>query len=163
MESTWRDLSALNDWDVSVHKYGLGASNRIVELLESEVLGQSTFGMKGSENVEEEEIIELPIRKTADVIKNITSNTPGNIDLLHVNCEGCEWEMLENIIKENLHHQIRIIQFSSHFFPQVEGITSRYCKIQEKLRESHEMVYGQSWGWERWDKIEETRTTAGLI
>ena len=52
---------------------------RIVELLESEVLGQSTFGMKGSENVEEEEIIELPIRKTADVIKNITSNTPGKV------------------------------------------------------------------------------------
>ena len=35
--------------------------------------------MKGSENVEEEEIIELPIRKTADVIKNITSNTPGKV------------------------------------------------------------------------------------
>ena len=54
---------------------------RIVQLLESEVLGQSTFGMKGSENVEEEEIIELPIRKTADVIKNITSNTPGKVFL----------------------------------------------------------------------------------
>ena len=22
----------------------------------------------------------------------------GQVDLLHVNCEGCEWEMMENIL-----------------------------------------------------------------
>ena len=75
-----------------------------------------------------------------------------NIDLLHVNCEGCEWEMLENIIKAGEHKHIRTIQFGSHYFPQVPGITGRYCRIREELNKTHSMVYGQAWAWERWDR-----------
>ena len=29
------------------------------------------------------------------------------VDLLHVNCEGCEWEMLENIIQAGEHSHVR--------------------------------------------------------
>ena len=36
----------------------------------------------------------------------------------------------------------RIIQFGTHYFPQVSRLTERYCKIREELRKSHTLVYG---------------------
>ena len=29
-----------------------------------------------------------------------------DIDLLHINCEGCEWEMLENLVESGLMAQV---------------------------------------------------------
>ena len=46
----------------------------------------------------------------------------------------------------------RIIQFGTHYFPQVTRLTERYCKIREELGKTHRMVYGQAFGWERWDR-----------
>ena len=46
----------------------------------------------------------------------------------------------------------RIIQFGSHYFSQIEGITKRYCQMRETLGKTHKMVYGEAWGWERWDR-----------
>ena len=46
----------------------------------------------------------------------------------------------------------RIIQFGTHYFPQVSRLTERYCKIREELRKSHTLVYGVAFSWERWDR-----------
>ena len=38
-----------------------------------------------------------------DLMKiNNPEEEPVIIDLLHVNCEGCEWEMFENLIETGL-------------------------------------------------------------
>ena len=76
------------------------------------------------------------------------------IDLLHVNCEGCEWEMFDNLIETKVLESIKSIQFSAHYFSQVPNLLSRYCKLKKTLAMTHKMVYGQSFGWERWDRIE---------
>ena len=47
---------------------------------------------------------------------------------------------------------VRVIQFGTHYFPQVARLTERYCKIREELANTHRMVYGQPFGWERWDR-----------
>ena len=75
----------------------------------------------------------------------------GIIDLLHVNCEGCEWEMFDNLIETKVLETVRSVQFSSHYFPQVPNLLGRYCRVKEYLKQTHSMVYGQSFGWERWD------------
>ena len=46
--------------------------------------------------------IPLQIREAASVLSGLSG-----IALLHVNCEGCEWEMLENIIQAGQHRHIR--------------------------------------------------------
>ena len=33
----------------------------------------------------------------------------GMVDLLHVNCEGCEYELLEDLIQNDLHRKIRCL------------------------------------------------------
>ena len=106
--------------------------------------------MKDNE-AEEGKKIPLEIIEASTVFNNVTEGT-GDLDLLHINCEGCEYEMLENIIKAGLHRRIKIIQFGTHFFPEVPRLTERYCAIRSDLSQSHQMVYGTAFAWERWDR-----------
>ena len=90
---------------MSVHNYGLGDSTRTVLLAPEDLRGQGTFAMKGTDQ-EGGEKIHLDIMEASEVVRNVTAGGEG-LDLLHVNCEGCEYEMLENIIRANLHTKIR--------------------------------------------------------
>ena len=49
--------------------------------------------------------IPLEIREAASVLREVRAQA--SIALLHVNCEGCEWEMLENIIQAGEHSHVR--------------------------------------------------------
>ena len=62
-------------------------------------------GKEGSEDVKIPKVI-------IDATTAVTAVTAGSrdLDLLHVNCEGCEYEMLENIIKSNLHLKTKYIK-----------------------------------------------------
>ena len=42
--------------------------------------------------------IALQIREAGSVVRGVRQQAA--VDLLHVNCEGCEWEMLENLLKD---------------------------------------------------------------
>ena len=134
-----------NQWDVKVHKYGLGDTTRTILLSEADLKGQGTFGMKDNE-ADEGKKIPLEIIDASTAFNNVTGGS-GDLDLLHVNCEGCEYEMLENIIKSGLHWKIKIIQFGTHFFPEVPRLTERYCAIRSELSKSHQMVYGAAFAW----------------
>merc|ERR1711874_127156 len=109
--------------------------------------GQGTFGMDDSHAADNNDS-KLHIIEASKGFQHVTDH---QLDLLHINCEGCEYELLENIIENNLHRKIKIIQFGSHFFAQIARLTERYCNIREKLSETHVKIYGQSFGWERWD------------
>ena len=90
---------------MNVHNYGLGDATRTVLLSQADLQGQGTFAMENSEQ-DEGQKIPLDIIEASVVVRNVTAGAEG-LDLLHVNCEGCEYEMLENIIRADLHKQIR--------------------------------------------------------
>ena len=135
---------------MTVYKYGLGDTTRTILLSEAGLKGQGTFGMKDNE-ADEGKKIPLGILEASTVFHNVTGGV-GDLALLHVNCEGCEYEMLENIIKAGLHWRIKIIQFGTHFFKEIPRLTERFCAIRSELKKSHRMVYGLAFGWERWDR-----------
>ena len=134
--------------------YGLGAYTRIVKDVHLD--GQSTFAMEGGKKVDDNgQFVDLPIRSVDEVYKDL-SPTGGIIDLLHVNCEGCEWEMFESLVNNNLINKFRIIQFSAHYYfeddPETIAKTQqRYCAITSSLSKMHKVVYQQPFGWERWE------------
>ena len=95
-----------------------------------------------------DDFVELQIRDSSKQLRKISKQ--GKIDLFHVNCEGCEWEMFENIIENGLHKKMNVIQFATHYFQQIEMISARYCKIREALKKTHSMEWGVPFAWERW-------------
>ena len=92
----------------------------MVKLSKSALAGQGTFGMVEKKE-ENEDYVELDIRETSRVVKELSKDNGGFVDLLHVNCEGCEWEMMENIIENNLLPNIR--------FRNLNSFPSNACKV----------------------------------
>ena len=105
LDKSWRSLSREKQWEVRVHKVGLGDSNRTVLLSPADLKGQETFGMENTE-AGHEDPVELEITEASQVIRNVMTGAE-DLDLLHVNCEGCEYEMFENIIQSGLTHRIK--------------------------------------------------------
>ena len=130
LERVWSDHVKTNQWDVTVHNYGLGDTTRTILLSGADIKGVGTFAMKDNE-ADEGKKIPLEIIEATTVFTNVTGGS-GDLDLLHVNCEGCEYEMLENLIKSGLHWKIKIIQFGTHFFPEVPRLTGRFCDMHKK-------------------------------
>jgi len=148
LEKKYEELSEANNWDVTIHKFGLGSTNRIIKLPASAIAGVRTDTNAGGSNTKDgEDYVELLIKTVKDALEDLD----GEIDLVHVNCEGCEWEVFENIIDNKIDQRIKMIQWSAHFSKFVEHITSRYCKILEAFKKTRTKVFGQSWAWERWD------------
>ena len=79
---------------------------RIVKLAAADKAGQETFGMENTEAEDDTTVVELEIMEASQVLSNVMTEAE-DLDLLHVNCEGCEYEMFENIIKSGLAHRIK--------------------------------------------------------
>jgi hypothetical protein len=95
---------------------------------------------------EGEETENVRLRKIEDVMLE------NNLDLIHlvnVNCEGCEYPLLEDWIEKGLIHKFCNIQIEFHRRILPETIARR-CRIQEVLSTTFEKVYDFRFQWEHW-------------
>lgn len=73
------------------------------------------------------------------------------IDLMKINIEGSEFDLLEYIIKNNLHLKIKNIQVQFHkMFSDSE---SRRDKIRKELSKTHKLTYDYKFVWENWQLL----------
>jgi hypothetical protein len=56
----------------------------------------------------------IKIREIRDGLIDINLNNYDDFKLLQMNCEGCEYDVLENLIKYNLIKNYEVIQFAMH-------------------------------------------------
>jgi FkbM family methyltransferase len=81
----------------------------------------------------------------------INKNNIGFIDLMKINIEGSEFDLLEYIIKNNLHLKIKNIQVQFHkMFSDSE---SRRDKIRKELSKTHKLTYDYKFVWENWQLL----------
>ena len=107
LEQTWSDHVREHQWEVSLHQAGLGQTNRTVFLSEDDLKGQETFGMEDTEAGDRK--VQLDIKEASSVLDSVRGSQ--EVDLLHVNCEGCEYEMFENIIQAGLTEKIKYVSY----------------------------------------------------
>ena len=73
-----------------------------------------------------------------------------DIDLFLLNCEGCEFEVLEAIISSGLVTKFKNIQFQAHDLPDIRDHDNRYCQIEALLNRTHSPTYRYRYVWEHW-------------
>jgi FkbM family methyltransferase len=73
------------------------------------------------------------------------------LDLLTINCEGCEFEVLETLSSTNLIEKIDYIQFQPHYtVPKLGNFPCRYCRVRQLLARTHVIAYEYPQVWEAW-------------
>lgn len=78
-------------------------------------------------------------------IVNVSDYIQNRIDVLKMNCEGAEYDVIEELDEKGLLGNIREIVVQFHLFPG-----GRYDKVQEILQKTHELAYRKYW--EIWQK-----------
>eukprot|EP00956_Cyclotella_meneghiniana_P030449 scaffold76721_cov45-Cyclotella_meneghiniana.AAC.1 len=129
-----------------VHSYGLGQATRTVTGVKIE--GESTFAMETANSTSGETLEIRSVMEVWDELQPLNMK----IDLLHANCEGCEWELWEALLFSGIMKNISIFQVGTHWFQQVVDIERRYCDIDTKMRATHNLNFKQAFEWERWDR-----------
>lgn len=120
---------------VEIYPYGLGAHARTLFFSDEGDATRPTSSGKSGE-----------IRSFSEVLKALSIT---KVDLLQINCEGCEWEILETILL--MPHVFQRIQVQFHAGAEwVENRLSRYGIIQDRLTETHELLYDHPWIWQLW-------------
>ena len=145
------------------YNYGLGSTNTSFLVSPESLQQQSTYigdsivggGNNNEENGDTNNMMTAYIKTFDFAIQDTGGKKP---TMLHMNCEGCEWDMIPQAISSGFISNIPIIQIATHNYGSV-GLGSRayeYCTIQSLLNQTHKMVNDENYGtgipfaWERW-------------
>ncbi|KAK3102546.1 hypothetical protein FSP39_012100 [Pinctada imbricata] len=72
------------------------------------------------------------------------------VDLLTINCEGCEYEVLDSLLDSNLINNIHHVQISFHHINGLGNTLERWCQYQQLLSRTHRLMYQYPLFWESW-------------
>lgn len=86
--------------------------------------------------------------KLKNFCKFLINENIKEINLIKINIEGCEYNLLDHIIQNNLHLNIKNIQVQFHDF--IVDSKSRRNYIRENLKKSHKLTYDYEFVWENW-------------
>ena len=136
---------------VQIFPYGFGnrARNMSIEPNDYGNAGTSLYRPLTSPN--SSNIVQVEILDIVEVIDNIrrTKTRNGMIDMISINCEGCEFEIIPALLINNLTQFFRVIQFASHM-GLVQDSPCIYCQIKQGLERTHTTLFYYSKLWEGW-------------
>lgn len=128
-------------------KFGIGKREEDAYIvLEGENGSASSQFRKGQEEIVKGEKVRIRTLHSA-----MQEARVAHIDLLNINCEGCEFDIMESIIELDLARFISNIQVQFHPGVVTNG-TARRCLVREHLAKTHKEAYNIDWIWERWTR-----------
>jgi FkbM family methyltransferase len=149
LKKNWNDLKDR----VEIHDVGLGNSNKTITIPKSALDGQGTFiGDSNKNEKNKRDVLDLKVVDAKSELMQYLNQNFANIDILHMNCEGCEWEALMRLAETDMLQKVRVLQVSFHNYGDagIGALLPKYCLIREKLEITHEKVEAIPFGWERW-------------
>jgi FkbM family methyltransferase len=145
LERNWAGSS------VTLHNVGLGSSTRDAFIDNNDLQGESTFVMSAPQSGDTGSLRIRIVDGAVELAAFISMGAP-QIDILHLNCEGCEWDLLKRLSSASFLQYIGVIQISFHNFGGlgIGHLLLDYCAIREALLETHTPSVAVPFAWERW-------------
>lgn len=77
-----------------------------------------------------------------------------SLNLLTINCEGCEFDVIERLTSTSLIDNIDYVQFQPHVivFTDQQEYICKYCRLRQLLARTHEIGYEFPHVWETWKR-----------
>ncbi|XP_046370418.2 uncharacterized protein LOC124144856 [Haliotis rufescens] len=130
-------------------KFGLGKKDKTL-LLNIDSDATSLFRAKHASNKTKKEV--AYIHEIKGFFEHIGVYT-NPIDLVTINCEGCEYELLELMISSEIVKYLKNIQFQFHLdLPGIASEKCRYCQITTLLSRTHRRTFQYSYTWQSWKR-----------
>ncbi|XP_048750529.1 uncharacterized protein LOC125662372 [Ostrea edulis] len=149
--SFYRNLSeriSTLDVDSDVKAYNFGLGKRYTTLLVN-IRGDATTTSKGDLRNKTEVI---QIVSVLDFVIQLGIGCR-SVDLMTINCEGCEFDVLETLISTNLIENFNYIQFQPHYnAPNLGYFPCRYCRLSQLLARTHVAAYDYPQVWQAWKR-----------
>ncbi|XP_063425994.1 uncharacterized protein LOC134709776 [Mytilus trossulus] len=135
---------------VEVYQFGVGKQNAKLDISISGPNGESSsVFIKQTANKN----TTIQIFNIIQIFIQLGFSCENQLDLLTINCEGCEFEVIEELLKTNILNYIKNIQFATHStLKYLKEPTYRYCRIQELLYRTHMLSYQYKFIWESWKR-----------
>lgn len=128
-----------NNSRVTVHPFGLADKNETVPM---GVANDGSSVFKPGQTTEQIQLV-----RAADFIRE---NNISVIDMMKINIEGCEYDLLDHLIENDLHKIMVNIQVQFH--PFISDAEVRLKHIHENLSQSHYLTYQYPFVWENWKR-----------
>jgi len=144
----------------TLHNYGLGAKTQRTFLRLS---GTASRIVETSQ----EDTEAVLIRSAAEALPEVLAQSHrDSVELLHVNCEGCEYDVVQGLGDTGHLARISQVQLATHLvdyegpsagFHEAMSLSlqvsvKRYCEMHRTLSYTHERAWGLPWVWERWTR-----------
>jgi FkbM family methyltransferase len=134
---------------LQVHPYGLGGSEHTACFASSRAAATDEVRAHAGESKVADASCDAQIRDAAAALRAFT-----RIDVMQINCEGCEYAVLERLIEQpaalSVVHSLEV-QF--HLDWGIQNDTARYCRIENGLRsQGYRIDYRHPFLWERWTR-----------
>jgi FkbM family methyltransferase len=125
-----------------IHAFGLGKSNHTACFAASKAA--STDELSGTSCNSPSEIVDAAVA--------LRQFPP--VDVMQLNCEGCEYEVLERLLESPAAlATVRSFEVQFHLDWGAQKDTARYCRIEAGLRAAaFALDYRHPFLWERWSK-----------
>jgi FkbM family methyltransferase len=153
LKSKWQNVARFTP-----HNYGIGPADSKFAVDREALKSQSTYIGDAQSSSEHEDVqnkttptnqVWAHVKSFEACVKEAGGHYP---TLLHLNCEGCEWELIPYVAQSGIAAKIPILQIGTHNYGEV-GLGNRawqLCEIHSMLNRTHTMVKGVPFGWERW-------------
>ncbi len=123
---------------VKIFHFGLGAKNENIEI---------SIDGDGSSHISENNSIKETI-EIKSLVEFIEKNNLNKIDLVKINIEAAEFDLLDDVLKNDKAKIFNDIQVQFHTF--IPDCVERRDAIRAELSKTHKLTYDFTFIWENW-------------